>query len=60
MGGCFIYITHGLVLRRPDKSEKLGDAEPWKNLIRHHNRTHHQIENIINKYLFNFVQRSIQ
>ena len=52
MGGCFIYITPGLAIGR--------DAEPWKNLIRHHHRTHHQIENIIDVYLFNFVQRSIQ
>ena len=60
MGGCFIYYTcfghwEGFI-----KSKKTGDAEPWKNLIRHHHRAHHQIENIINKYLFNFVQRSIQ
>ena len=61
MGGCFIYILH-LVwpLGRPDKIEKIGDAEPWKNLIRYHHRTHLQIKNIINKCLINFVQRAIQ
>ena len=60
MGDC-LYILH-LVwpLGRPDKIKKIGDAEPWNNLIRHHHRTHHQIDNIINKHLFNFVQRSIR